>query len=43
LPSFDPSRRSADISKLRLLGFAHRVSLVKGIQMMVKNSLSNDI
>ena len=31
LPESDPLRRSADISKLKSLGFTHRVSLEKGI------------
>lgn len=42
LPPFDPMRRSADISKLRLLGFSHKVPLKMGIEMMIKN-VSNDM
>lgn len=43
LPPFDPMRRSADISKLRLLGFSHNVSLKMGIEMMIKENSSNGI
>lgn len=41
LPPFDPMRRSADMSKLRSLGFTHMVSLIKGIEMMIKENDSN--
>lgn len=41
LPPFDPMRRSADMSKLRSLGFTHMVSLIKGIEMMIKENYSN--
>ena len=43
LPSFDPMRRSADISKLKSLGFAHRVSLMMGIKLMVKENAPNNM
>ena len=43
LPPFDPMRRSADISKLRLLGFSHTVPLKMGIEMMIKENVSNGI
>jgi UDP-glucuronate decarboxylase len=43
LPQFDPMRRSADISKLRLLGFTHKVPLKMGIEVMIKENVSNGI
>ncbi len=42
LPSFDPKRRSANISRLRALGFSHKVLLRDGIEMMIKEYVSND-
>ena len=43
LPPFDPMRRSADISRLRELGFILRVPLKNGIEMMIKDKFSNSI
>lgn len=36
MPPFDPMRRSADISKLKSLGFSHVVPLKVGIEMTIK-------
>lgn len=36
MPPFDPMRRSADISKLKSLGFTHVVPLKVGIEMTIK-------
>jgi len=37
LPDDDPLRRAADISKLRKLGFEHKVSLYEGISKMIQS------
>ena len=36
LPPYEPTRRSADITKLKLLGFIGKVPLNEGIQLMVR-------
>ena len=36
LPPYEPTRRSADITKLKLLGFIDRVPLNEGIELMVR-------
>jgi UDP-glucuronate decarboxylase len=37
LPDDDPLRRAADISKLRRLGFEHKVSLADGLSRMIQS------
>ncbi len=43
LPESDPLRRSADISKLRSLGFTHRVSLEKGLLNIIDHIIHKEL